>query len=136
MILAVVDTNVLVSALLWGGKPLILLRHPELQLVLCSELAAELAEVLARPKFKARIAAKGLTATELVASVGENAIFVTPHPQLRVCRDPDDDIVIATALAGGAHWVVSGDEDLLALGHVGGVACVGVDTALARLAGA
>ena len=42
--------------------------------------------------------------------------FVEPQPlSSRVCRDKDDDIVLATALAGKADIIVTGDEDLLVL---------------------
>jgi uncharacterized protein len=42
--------------------------------------------------------------------------FVEPLPlPARVCRDKDDDVVLATALAGKANIIVTGDDDLLEL---------------------
>ena len=40
---------------------------------------------------------------------------VAPTRRVKVCRDPDDNVVIETALAGQAAYIVTGDEDLLAL---------------------
>lgn len=39
----------------------------------------------------------------------------------RVCRDPDDDLVLATALAGRADFIVTGDDDLLVLKTFSGI---------------
>jgi len=51
-----------------------------------------------------------------VTAYAELCEFVEPQPlPARVCRDKDDDVVIATALAGKADVIVTGDEDLLAL---------------------
>ena len=42
--------------------------------------------------------------------------FVEPKPlSERICRDADDDVVLATALAGKADVIVTGDNDLLVL---------------------
>ena len=40
---------------------------------------------------------------------------------IEVCRDPDDNRVLETAVLGAADWIVSGDKDLLTLGRVGSV---------------
>lgn len=50
-----------------------------------------------------------------------------------VCRDPDDDWVLATAIAGGAELIVTGDEDLLALGAYRDVAILTPRQFLERL---
>jgi uncharacterized protein len=48
--------------------------------------------------------------------------FVEPQPlDERVCRDEDDDVVLATALAGKADVIVTGDEDLLVLKKFRGI---------------
>lgn len=44
--------------------------------------------------------------------------FVLPQP---VCRDPDDDVVLGTAMAAGADVIVTGDRDLLVLGAYEGI---------------
>ena len=46
------------------------------------------------------------------------SLFAGPLPEIgQVCRDPNDDHVIATALAVSVGFIVTGDKDLLALGH-------------------
>lgn len=51
-----------------------------------------------------------------------------------VCRDPDDDAVLACALAAGADHLVSGDDDLRVLRRYGSTAIVGIADALTVLA--
>jgi putative PIN family toxin of toxin-antitoxin system len=51
-----------------------------------------------------------------LAAYADLCEFVEPLPlPARVCRDNDDDIVLATAVAGKANVIVTGDDDLLAL---------------------
>ncbi|MGH8527539.1 MAG: putative toxin-antitoxin system toxin component, PIN family, partial [Gammaproteobacteria bacterium] len=38
-----------------------------------------------------------------------------------ICRDPDDDIVLATAVAGNCGCIITGDKDLLVLQRFSGV---------------
>jgi putative PIN family toxin of toxin-antitoxin system len=48
--------------------------------------------------------------------------IVTPGPlPAPVSRDPDDDLVLATAVAGACRCIVTGDKDLLVVGHYAGV---------------
>lgn len=86
---AVIDTNVLLSGLLWRGAPHDLLEHArngKLQLISSPALLSELAEV------------------------------ITPFSLMQpVCRDADDDEVLATAIAGQVDFIITGDDDLLSL---------------------
>jgi len=58
------------------------------------------------------------------------AALVRPSPISRIAPDPDDDAVIATALAAKADWVVTGDKPLLSVTEYQGVRIVGVSQAL------
>ncbi|MDF1488648.1 putative toxin-antitoxin system toxin component, PIN family [Tessaracoccus caeni] len=51
---------------------------------------------------------------------------------IEVCRDPDDNRVLETAVLGAADWIVSGDKDLLTLGRVGSVTILTPSDWLAR----
>lgn len=100
----VLDTNVVASALLWGGAPRLLLqagRDRRVLLFTCTALLAELTDILARPKFAAKIAASTLTVDELV-----------------------------DRYAAQARWVVTGDKPLLSVTEHQGVRIVSVAEAL------
>ena len=118
MIRAVIDTNVYVAALLSrDGAPariVLALADGLFDAVVCPQLLAELAGVLARPKIARHVApdiARGYL--EWLARVA----ILEPDP-VEVSRrspDPDDDYLVALALAGQAQVIVSGDAHLLGL---------------------
>ena len=79
-------------------------------------LLDELANVL-RSKFEEEPAD-----VPLFGAYRDRAHMVIPEPLAApICRDPNDDIVLATAKAAKAHAIVTGDSDLLALGMHEGV---------------
>ena len=115
----VLDTNVVVSALLWDGVPRRLLkvgRAEGVVLYSSSPPLAELSDVLSRPKFTNKIAASLLSVDQLVDLYAELIDLVLPVPTPRLAPDPDDDVVIGTALAAKADYVVTGDKGLLSVG--------------------
>lgn len=116
----VLDTNVVISALLWRGPPyhlLAVLRAvPAAQLYTSPTLLDELAEVLSRPAIIRQLAAIGSNPHSVLADYLEIVELVKPVEVLRVARDPDDDQVLAVALSAEADIIVSGDADLLTLG--------------------
>jgi putative PIN family toxin of toxin-antitoxin system len=115
----VADTNTVLSGLLWQGPPrrlIDLARERVVTICTGTALLAELAEAIGRAKFIARVRAAGLTAAELVEDYARLAEIVVPASLAEpVSRDPDDDLVLATALAAEASLIVSGDGDLLVL---------------------
>lgn len=133
----VLDTNVVASAMLWGGNPKLLLqagRENRAKLFTGVALLTELEDVLTRPKFASKIAASMLTADQLVARCAELAIVVRPLPVPRIAPDPDDDVVIGTALAARADCLVTGDGALLSVGAYETVRITGVAETLAMIA--
>ncbi len=141
LVRVVLDTNLLVSGLLWGGGlPRQLINAAKAgQFELCTSeiLLAELLDVLSREKFAERLSSAGLTAAGIVEDVRRLALVV-PAPAVPpriVPTDPDDDHVIAAAIAGSAALIVSGDKrDLLPLGSVQGIAIVTAREAIDALA--
>jgi len=97
-------------------------------------LLAELTDVLGRPKFTRRLAARGVSVDELVDSFVEAAIVVTPRSTVRIVSDPDDDVVIGTALAARAEMIVTGDRALLEVARYAEVKVATVAAAMRALA--
>ena len=118
----VVDTSVLVSALLWGGLPHRLLELAEARAItMCAteNTLAELRDVLSRPKFHTRLLARGSsleTVMQGVLSMVELYPHV-PHPG-SVPDDPNDEIFISCAVIADAFYLITGDGHLLDLGQV------------------
>ena len=118
----VFDTNVLISAILFGGVPGRLLKHAATRrasLVTSAWILDEFDRTL-RMKFDWPVA----TATAARATIEEISEIANPRVVTVISRDPDDDNVIATALEGGATDIVSGDKDLLELGAFAGIEIV------------
>ena len=115
----VVDTNIVLSGLLWGGRPgrlIDLARVRTIDLYSSLPLIAELAESIGREHFTARIRAAGLSAAELVQDYAQLARLVIPADiRPTALQDPDDDAVLACAIACEADLVVSGDAHLRGL---------------------
>ena len=117
---AVVDTNVIVSAFLWGGTPRHLLdavQAQHLELFTSRALITELEDVLMREKFAVRLSRTRFSPAYLLARYTQLATLIAPAevvvPDL---RDPKDIHVLACALAARAEAIVSGDDDLQSLG--------------------
>ena len=119
---AVLDTNVLISGIMFGGKPreiLELVKTKKVEGVVSPVLLAELGEVLIK-KFK--------YPQTRVLQVGKKLkkIFkiVFPAKLITMARDDDDNRVLEAAVEGKCGYIVTGDEDLLTLGRYGGVRIV------------
>jgi putative PIN family toxin of toxin-antitoxin system len=134
---AVIDTNVLVSGLLWRGPPHTLIEHVRngtLSLISSPALLAEFAEVIDRPKFQKILTRANIRADEIVADLRRLAEIIDPPPlPAPVSRDPDDDMVLALAISARADLIVSGDDDLLVLGTHANIPIVTVVKALERI---
>lgn len=115
----VADTNLIVSAFLWGGTPRRLLdavEADELELFTSRALITELEDVLSRAKFAERLRRTRFSAPFLLARYTQFAtIIATAETNIPELRDRKDAPVIACALAARAELIVSGDHDLLVL---------------------
>lgn len=107
------DSNVLIAAFIARGTCSELLEHCARNHVLISSkpLLQELEEKLA-----GKLGFAHHEAREVVSLLRSKMDLVEPASlDEPICRDPDDDIVLATALAGGCDCIVTGDQDLLVL---------------------
>lgn len=125
---AIIDTNVLLSGLLWHGAPHRLIeavRTGAVGLVSSPALLAELAEVIGRAKFDVVLERSNTSREQTLDEVQRLAEVVEPHPLSHpVCDDPDDDAVLALAVTAHADLIVSGDDDLLTLKEYQGIRIV------------
>ena len=116
----VVDTNVWVSGIVFGGKPEQVLRYlleEEAELIISEELITELRQKMTKkfPDYLTKF-------DRIEASIREDVMAVSPDKlPTPVSRDPDDDKFIETALTGHADYIISGDKDLLVLGAYQGI---------------
>ncbi len=111
----VLDTNVAISALFWGGPPRDIydfIRSGQLAMLVSEDMEREFIRVLGYKKF-------GLSANEiipLVRDIRSHAIPITPTQKLSVITsDPTDNIFLECAVEGKADYIVSGDRHLLDL---------------------
>jgi len=112
----VLDTNVLISAILFGGKPrrvLDLVISGSVDCTLSTGILDELKDVLQRPRF-------GFSADvcfHIIEELHGACDIISPSVSVDVIRsDPDDNRILECAVEAQAHFIVSGDRDLLDLG--------------------
>ena len=100
--------------------------------MLCTSAAllAELADILSRRKFERKLAAACRSPDQLVAGYAALATAYRPAPVPRIAPDPDDDVVIGTALAARAPLIVTGDRALLSVGEYADIKLLTVSAAL------
>lgn len=107
----VVDTNVVVSALIGKGPSRLILESillSKVQLCLSESVFLEYAEVMSRPKF-AKHEEFFDNAHIVLESMRTIALFLEPQHQLDVCVDRDDNKFLELAITGGADFLVTGN---------------------------
>jgi uncharacterized protein len=118
----VLDTNVLIAAFIARGICSELVEH-------CGRQHRVITSDYILQEFRERLVGKfkyteeeAAEAAELIRSVAETVVPIDLGSH--VCRDPDDDAVLGTAVAGGADCIVTGDADLLVLREFRGIRIV------------
>lgn len=115
--LLVLDSNVYISAILFGGKPRRIIEAAlagKVRLAISTSILEEIESVLKGKKFKFPEAA----AREVINEIASLAEIFEPLEKLsRIKDDPADNRILECALAAGAAAIVSGDSHLLSLGN-------------------
>lgn len=132
----VLDTNVLVSALITKGTPPDRLynawKKKQFELVTSVWQLQELSGVLNRPKLQHYLT--DLSLPQLISELSENSDVMTDLPTVLLSPDPKDNPILATAIAGDADYLVTGDKrDLLSLIDVQGIPIITPRIALQKL---
>ena len=112
---AVFDTNVLIAAFLTEGicaKLLSRAHRRDFDLILCDGILQEFKRVL-----KKKFVTTPLETSEALTILSEatQEILGQTHSVTPICRDSDDDLILACAKEAAADYIVTGDEDLLVL---------------------
>ena len=122
----VVDTNVLISAALTKGTPFRIVEHliKNNALIFSKETISELSSRVTQPKFVKYVSAEDREA--YVNNLILSADLVIIDNLIQGCRDRDDDKFLETAVKGDAQFIITGDQDLLAMHRFEGIDIVTV----------
>jgi len=112
----VLDTNVWVSALIWGGNPSAIVNaaeHGAIDIFISEPIVEEISRVLSYPKIE-KIYRPQLARQLLMEQILKNAKSVEITAKLKIIKDhPADDKIIECAVSAKADYIVSGDKHLL-----------------------
>ncbi|MGQ0638382.1 MAG: putative toxin-antitoxin system toxin component, PIN family [Nitrososphaerota archaeon] len=127
----VLDTSVLMSALISDGKPRMLLNTSIIKnhrLVLSREIVEEFVRISGEPRIRKHVEKEDIR--RFLHILGTVSEIVHVISKIKISRDPQDNKILATAYDGHADYLVSGDDDLLSLNRYRGVRIVTVDRML------
>lgn len=115
----VIDTNLWVSFLITGNFKQLetLLFAGGLTILLSEELLDELEATIRKPKLRKYFGPDALN--EMLTVFDPYVEIIDVRSEVKVCRDPDDDFLLALAKDGRADYLLTGDSDLLVLGSFG-----------------
>lgn len=121
----VIDTNVWVSAIFWGGKPRKVVEawvDDKVYLVISPALRRELYQTIAKKVETLKTIPD--YALRWLEIIDEKSILVRPEEKVEICRDPKDNMLLEAAVTGNVNYLVTGDDDLLVLGTFRGTKIV------------
>lgn len=130
----VIDTNVIASAVFYGGKPYLLLRYVMedcVEVVASKEIVDEYEEIILRLQQKYPAITTKIPLHDILAKLE----IIRVSSDIHVSRDPDDDKFISCAMDGKCLYIVSGDSDLLSIGKYEGIEILTVADFLDRMKG-
>ena len=133
-VIVVLDTNILISAVLFMGKPLKILDvciiEEKIDIAISPEL---MAEFIGKLKYKFGIDAHTLAA--LKELMEQSTINLLPQYKMKICRDDSDNMILDLAIYAKAGFIVTGDKDLLGLKKHEGIEIITAAGFLEKMAG-
>ncbi len=120
----ILDTNVWVSALFWGGAPnqiFSLFTDHQIEVYFSNSTWAEWKTTVGRISHKLNQEKAFLRLSQLIK---KNSHFHSPDIKINVCRDPKDNQFLELGIGARIDFLVSGDQDLLSLKKVKGLKIV------------
>ena len=130
----VIDTNVIASAVFYGGKPYLLLRYIMedcVEVVASKEIVDEYEEIILRLQQKYPAITTKIPLHDILTKLE----IIRVSSDIHVSRDPDDDKFISCAMDGKCLYIVRGDSDLLSIGKYEGIEILTVADFLDRMKG-
>jgi putative PIN family toxin of toxin-antitoxin system len=121
----VLDTNILISATFWAGKPkqiINMVRRGEIRFLTSRSLLDELKEILVRDDKPFRLS--DAEASYIVKTIEDLAEIVQPRCNINACTHEADNRVLEIAMEGKAKWIITGDSHLLDLVSYEGIGIV------------
>ena len=111
-----IDTNVWVSAFINPHGYPARLKNAWLagafEVIVSLPLLEEIAEVLARPRIQRKYHIDQTEIADFLRLLAARGIAVVPLGELDLCRDPDDNLILETAILGQARYAISRDDDI------------------------
>jgi len=115
----IIDTNLRISFLISHRQDRLddLLLANKVRLIFSGELLEEISVTIAKPKLKKHFGADALN--EMLLKINSYISFIEVHSVVNICRDVKDNFLLALAKDGNADYLLTGDNDLLALEKFG-----------------
>ena len=120
MLKVVLDTNIWLSGTFWKGNPYRIIKLAEqkrIEVFITNAILEEIVDVLSREgKFQKYMEDSGVHTEQLIKIALSISELTSPRERLSVIKeDPDDDIILESAVDNGVEFIISGDEHLLKL---------------------
>ncbi|MBI3379335.1 putative toxin-antitoxin system toxin component, PIN family [Candidatus Gottesmanbacteria bacterium] len=133
MVKVVLDTNIWISAIFFGGELAVILegwKKEQFLTVISQETFLELENKL---MYWGKKLGSEKEAAGYVLSINRHALFFYPQRKLKICRDPKDNKFLEIAYEAGAKYLISGDKDLLELNSIRRIKIISPSVFIERL---
>jgi putative PIN family toxin of toxin-antitoxin system len=113
----VLDTNIWVSSLIASSRTAAAIvdewRAGRFSVIISEQQLFEIYDVFTRPKFLAGYQIRKQEIEDLALLISRRAERITLRGSVKLCRDPDDNVIIESAVRGKATYLITGDKDIV-----------------------